>query len=101
MRSLSPQGKSSDSYGAFLTSSVLGKLPVETKKHMACEYANGEWNIEDVMAGIRKEIEVIEMSYQHGGKPSNNDSSLPYRLSAPFPTDYQLLPHSYTQGTNM
>ena len=55
MRALSSLGKSSDSYGSLLTSSILAKLPIETKKHMACEHCNLEWNIDDVLAGILKE----------------------------------------------
>ena len=38
MRSLSSLGKSSETYSSLLTPSVLSKLPVETKKHMARDH---------------------------------------------------------------
>ena len=62
MRALSSLGKSSDSYGSLLTSSILAKLPIETKKHMAREHCNLEWTMNDVMASMLKEIQVLEMS---------------------------------------
>jgi len=75
MRLLSALGRSSESYGMLLTSSILSKLPVDTKLHMARDHCDAEWSIEDVMAAIRKEILVFEMSQQYNGKPSNHDSS--------------------------
>ena len=77
MRSLSAFGKSPESYGMLLTSSILIKLPVETKRHMACEHYETEWSIKDVLAAICKEVQIFEMSHQHGGKPSNYDSFPP------------------------
>jgi len=75
MRSLSALGKSSESYGMLLTSSILSKLPADTKWHMVHDYWVAEWSIEDVMPAIRKEIQAFEMSQQYNGKPSNHDSS--------------------------
>ena len=54
MRSLSALGKSPGSYGMLLTSSILSKLPVETKWHMAHEHYETEWSIKDVLAAIHK-----------------------------------------------
>ena len=42
---------------------------------MARDHCKAEWFIEDVMAAIRKEIQVFEISQQYNGKPSNYDSS--------------------------
>jgi len=44
-RSLSTLEKSSDSYDTLLTSVILGKLPPDTKGHMAREHYNIEWTI--------------------------------------------------------
>ena len=76
MRALSSLGKSSDSYGSLLTSSILAKLPIETKKHMAREHGNIEWNIDDVLAGTLKEIQILEMS-QCTGKSMSLDNTMP------------------------
>ena len=76
MRALSSLGKFSDSYGSLLTSSILAKLPIETKKHMAREHCNLEWSIDDVLAGILKEIQILEMS-QCTGKPTSFDNTMP------------------------
>ena len=73
MRALSSLGKSSDS---LLASSILAKLPIATKKHMAREHCNLEWNIDDVLAGILKEIQILEMS-QCTGKPTSFDNTMP------------------------
>ena len=67
MRSLSAFGKSPESYGMLLTSSILIKLPVETKRHMACEHYETEWSIKDVLAAICKEVQIFEMSHQCNG----------------------------------
>ena len=77
MRALSALGRSSDSYGPLLTSSILSKLPTEVKKHMAREHPNSEWTIEEILAGMLKEIQIFEMSQQFNGKPASYDGMLP------------------------
>jgi len=76
MRALLSLGKSSDSYGSLLTSSILAKLPTETKKHMAREHCNSEWSIVDVMAGMLKEIQILEMT-QYTGKSLSLSETTP------------------------
>ena len=44
---------------------------------MAREHYDTEWSIKDVLAAIRKKVQIFEMSYQHGGKPSNYNSFPP------------------------
>ena len=61
MRALSSLCQPSDSYGPMLSSSILAKLPIETKKRMAREHCNSKWSVNDVMAGLLKEIQILEM----------------------------------------
>ena len=74
---LSSLGQTSDTYGSLLTTSILNKLPVEVKKHMAHEHCNSEWSIDDVMASILKEIQIFEMSQQYTVKFINRDTTIP------------------------
>ena len=62
MRSLSALGESSKSYASMLGQSIFSKLPIETTRNMARDHPEARWSIEEVMAGIRKEIQVLEMS---------------------------------------
>ena len=87
MRALSSLGKSSESYGCLLTSSILSKLPSEIKKHMARENCNSEWTITEVMAGILKEFQIFEMSQQYTGKFSIDDHAQPTTGSFHTATD--------------
>ena len=59
MRAVSSLGRSSESYGPLLTSSVLSKLSTETKKHMAHEHPNSEWTIDEVLSSMFKEIQIF------------------------------------------
>ena len=74
MRALTSLGKASDSYGAMLAPSVLSKLPAETKKYMAHDHHDSEWSIKDIMSGLLKEIQILDMSQQYSGKPSMHDN---------------------------
>ena len=76
MRALLSLGKSSDTYGSLLTSSILSKLPIETKTHMAREHCNSEWSIDDVMASMLKEIQIFKMSQQYTGKTISHDTTM-------------------------
>ena len=40
IRALSALGKSTQSYGSLLTTSILNKLPPDVKMHMACDHYN-------------------------------------------------------------
>ena len=77
MRALSSLGRSSESYGPLLTTSVLNKLPPEIKKQMARDYHDSECSIEDDMSGLFKEIQILEMSHQYTGKPGMHGSIPP------------------------
>ena len=87
MRALSSLGKTSESYETMLTPSVLNKLPVEVKKHMARDHSGFEWSINDVMSGLLREIRILDMSQQHSGTPSMRDSTPPPTASFHTHTD--------------
>ena len=69
-RSLSALGTSSDSYGTLLTTVILNKLPADTKARMAQDHYNTEWNINELMSSILKEIHVFEAG-QHSGRKTH------------------------------
>ena len=50
MRALSSLGQTSSTCGPILSASILSKLIIESKKHMAHEHYDLEWSIHDVMA---------------------------------------------------
>jgi len=35
---------------------------------MGCDHHNSEWSIEDVVRGLLKEIQILDMSHQYAGK---------------------------------
>ena len=49
MRALTSLGKASELYDTMLAPSVLSKLPVETKKHMAHDHHDSEWSIKGAL----------------------------------------------------
>jgi len=91
MRDLSTLGQPSDSYGSMLSTSILAKLPIEAKKHMARERCNSEWSFNDVMAGLLKEIQILEMC-QCTGKSASFDNSMP--TTGTFHANTVHTPHS-------
>ena len=97
MRSLSSLGKSSETYGSLLTPSVLSKLPAETRKHMARDHRDTEWSIDDVMTGLLKEIQILDMSHQYTGKPSMHGNTPPPTASFSTYTDRVSQPRSSQQ----
>ena len=46
-----------------------------------------EWSIDDVMSGLLKEIQILDMSHQYSGRPSMHDSILPPTASFYTHTD--------------
>ena len=50
----------------LLTSVILGKFPTETKTHMAHSHYNSKWTIDDLLASILKETQILEI-IQHSG----------------------------------
>ena len=54
----------------------LANLPIETKKHMTRKQCNLEWSVNDVMAGLLEEIQILEMCHCTG-KSSSFDNTMP------------------------
>ena len=60
IRGLSSLGKPEHSYGDLLIPVVMGKLPGEIQRNLAREHSNSAWNLPDLMAGVLKEIRILE-----------------------------------------
>ena len=82
IRALSALGKSPQSYGPFLTTSIMDKLPPDIKIHMACDHYDTEWTIDDLLTRVLREIQIFEASLPVGRKQSNTrTSSIPTTAS--------------------
>ena len=77
MRALLSLGKPPENYGSLLTSVILNKLPTEIKARIARDHYNTEWTIDDLLAGILKEIRILEVGQQSSWKPTNLTSPMP------------------------
>ena len=60
IRSLKSLGIPSESYGSLLSSMLMSKLPQELRLIVSRTISDGEWNFEEVMAVIEKEIDARE-----------------------------------------
>ena len=74
MRALASLSKPPENYGSLLTSVILSKLPTDTKARIARDHYNTEWTIDDLLAGILKEIRILEVGQQSSWKPTNHTS---------------------------
>ena len=54
-------------YGAMLAPSVLRKLTVETKERMAHDHHDSEWSIKDIMSGLLKKIQILDINQWYRG----------------------------------
>ena len=75
IRALSALGKPSQSYGSLLTTAILNKLPPDIKIHMARDHYNAEWNIDDLLAMVLREIQILEAGLPVGRKHSSTRPS--------------------------
>jgi len=91
MRALSSLGKTSESYGTMSTPSVWSKLPVKIKRLLVCDHHESEWSI--IMSGLLKEIQILDMSQQHSGRPVMHDSIPP--PTASFQTHVDKFSHPW------
>ena len=73
VRGLAALGKPEELYGALLIPIVLGKLPIETQRNLACKHGSLEWTLNDLKQGILKEIRVLE-----SGLSINPTTRLPF-----------------------
>ena len=60
IRSLKSLGIPSESYGSLLSSVLISKLPQKLRLNVSRTITGGEWNFEEVMAVIEKEIDARE-----------------------------------------
>ena len=60
VRSLQSLGVPSTSFGAMLASVIMNKLPHELHLAVSKEITDGEWNLEQVITIVEKEIDAIE-----------------------------------------
>ena len=60
IRGLSSLSVPKESYGTLLVPIIFGKLAVETRRNLACEYSNLEWTIDEVQTAVIKEIRILE-----------------------------------------
>ena len=52
----------SDKYGSLLVPVIISRMPEEIALQVARKASEGEWNIDEIMQIIRKEIETREMT---------------------------------------
>ena len=62
MRALVSLGQPPESYGALLTSVILNNIAPETHSNMARDHYNSKWTVDELLAGILKEIRIFEAS---------------------------------------
>ena len=79
MRALDTLGTTPDS---LLTRVILGKLPPEVKTQMARDRYDSEWNIEDLMASILKEIRIFEAGQQPGRRTNSVSTTTSFHMGA-------------------
>ena len=60
-RSLASLEKPVDEYGSMLVTSILEKLPAETRRNLARAHGSDEWTITDLQHAISNEIRILEM----------------------------------------
>ena len=60
-RSLALLGKPIDEFGSMLVTSILGNLPVETRRNLAKAHGSDEWTTNDLQHAILNEIRILEM----------------------------------------
>ena len=60
IRGLAALSKSEDSYGALLIPIILGKLPTDIQRNLACEHGSLEWTLQNLKQGVLREIRVLE-----------------------------------------
>ena len=59
IRGLTALEQSENSYGALLVPIILGKLPSEIRRNLACAHTDPEWTITDLQTGILTEFRVL------------------------------------------
>lgn len=60
IRGLAALGKTEDLYSTMLVPIILGKLPSDIHRNLACDHGNAEWTILQVKEAILKNISIPE-----------------------------------------
>lgn len=77
VRALSSLGQPPESYGPLLSSVILDRLAPETQSNMARDHYNSKWTVDELLAGILKEIRIFEASQRSSRRLNTRTSSLP------------------------
>ncbi|XP_065911263.1 uncharacterized protein [Dysidea avara] len=86
IRGLSSPGKSEQSYGDLLIPIIMGKLSVDIQRNLAREHSNSPWNLPDLMAGIQKEIRILESGLYDPHKTMPKSTAAALHLGSPDQT---------------
>ncbi|XP_006814648.1 uncharacterized protein LOC102810052 [Saccoglossus kowalevskii] len=63
IRGLSSLGKSEESYGDLLVPIVMKKLPPNTRKQIARDHGNNEWNLPELRQAIHNEMDALQAGF--------------------------------------
>ncbi|XP_006825219.1 uncharacterized protein LOC102808985 [Saccoglossus kowalevskii] len=63
IRGLSSLGKSEESYGDLLVPIVMEKLPPNTRKQIARDHGNNEWNLPELRQAIHNEMDALQAGF--------------------------------------
>jgi len=77
MRTLVSLGQPPELYGALLTSAILNNIAPETHSSMARDHYYSKWTVDELLAGILKEIRIFEASQRSSRRHNTHASSLP------------------------
>ena len=60
-------GKTKETFGDFLIPIVFGKLPSVVRRNLTRDHTSDEWNIDELLGAIEKEITVLESGLERQG----------------------------------
>ena len=72
IRGLESLGKQKESFGDFLIPVVFGKLPAVIRKNLTRDHSSEQWNIDELLSAIGKEITVLESGLEKHGDQSRS-----------------------------
>ena len=67
IRGLQSLGKTKETFGDFLIPIVFGKLPSVVRRNLTRDHTSDEWNIDELLSAIEKEITVLESGLERQG----------------------------------
>ena len=69
IRGLEAAGRTTDTYGDCLVPIILERLPPKVRQQLTRENGSTDWEIEPLMAALRREIDVLELDMDEDGPP--------------------------------